>query len=908
MGETMVKVSVIMPVYNCEEFLKDSVESILNQTFDDLELICADDGSTDNSLNILKDYEKQDSRVKVYSLDHAGAGNARNFALNHISGEYLYFMDADDILELNAFESFLPICEAKNLDFLIFKARNYDVVKNVSFEKDFYSMPAISKRVKDNVFNFNDVLDLIFEINVTPWSKFYNAEFVTSSKAQFKNNSKFNDNQFFWDIIFQAERIYFLDEFFYTRTVRPDSLIGSSGKNHCDSIEVNNDIINLFKKHGQFENFKIKLLNRKIWMYLKRYDEIVDEYKELFFSKMKQDVIRNDDSDFRSCLWRPSKFIFDSILVSKNHDEFKKLSEYYFILNLKEVPFDEKIELIKIWFDTLDKNQKMFAFTYIKKNLPKEYRELFREIIFRVSVVIPVYNVEDYLDDAFNSLLNQSFGFEKIQVIFVDDASTDSSPKIIEKYSNKYKNVISIFLDENSGYAGLPRNVGMKYANADYLMFLDPDDVYTPEACEILYNQIKSDSLDIVSGLTSDGEKVPDWIWKNLLTDPAQSDDVRIKKCQDMLKDSDFELKIDTVEEYPSVISASHVGNKIFKKSLIEENNIYFPVSIPAEDSVFLLNSLLNASGIKFINETVYIYRQMRPNSSQKQFSKDKIIKRIKAYFMMFYASIDKNKMDIFKHYLLGYKLRHLLFAHFMKSGLSDGEFLDIFIYSQPLFKLYVDYERTIPQNPHIFEDIAKGDFESALRFVHGEETPKLGDIKCVNSTDYQIKGCVALSADWQNQFETLKPDLFVFDSQNRNDEILTYCSNSNIQTLQLENPAGSLSDVLDEVNFKYVPDLKHIVLIYRLNDLRDLNDIINHFHSIDYPFKHLKMITREENLFLKDTILEADLSNLDLGDNYYYCFADSDFEFDENDFGKAYKKFADLKKENAQNKAHTKV
>lgn len=96
----MTKVSVIMPVYNCENFLKDSIESILNQTLSDLELICVDDGSSDNSLKILKDYERRDSRVKVFALDHRGGGDARNFALNHICGEYLYFMDADDILDV----------------------------------------------------------------------------------------------------------------------------------------------------------------------------------------------------------------------------------------------------------------------------------------------------------------------------------------------------------------------------------------------------------------------------------------------------------------------------------------------------------------------------------------------------------------------------------------------------------------------------------------------------------------------------------------------------------------------------------------------------------------------------------------------------------------------------------------
>ena len=119
----MVKVSVIMPVYNCGDFLNESVESILNQTLSDLELICVDDGSTDNSLEILREYESQDSRVKIFALNHIGGGDARNFALKQVCGEYLYFIDADDVLDLNAFEDFYSIAKSKNLDFLIFKAK-----------------------------------------------------------------------------------------------------------------------------------------------------------------------------------------------------------------------------------------------------------------------------------------------------------------------------------------------------------------------------------------------------------------------------------------------------------------------------------------------------------------------------------------------------------------------------------------------------------------------------------------------------------------------------------------------------------------------------------------------------------------------------------------------------------------
>ena len=900
----MVKVSVIMPVYNCEDFLQVSVESILNQTLSDLELICVDDGSSDNSLNILKEYEKQDSRVKVYSLNHLGGGDARNFALSHICGEYLYFMDADDYLELNAFEDFYRISKSKNLDFLMFKAKQYDVIQKTIFEKDYYNMVPISN-FKGTVFNFKDLNDSIFAINVTPWCKFYNTQFVLGSGAKFKSASKFHDNQFFWDIIFQAERIYFLDEFYYTQSVHPNSLIESAGKSHCDAIDVLNDILGLFKKHGQFDKFKKKLYNRQLSLYIRRYDEIKDEFKELFFKKMKQDLKKLGFDNFRDCLTFECKFIFDCVMISKNHDDFDILKEFYYILRNNSHDINQKMSQSIGWFDKLSKSHQRFAFNYIRTyfinhELPSESRGFLNNYHYDISIIIPVFNVENYLDDAFNSILNQTLGFDNLEIIFVDDASTDSSSQIIKEYSDKYENVISIFLDKNSGYAGLPRNIGMYYATAPYMMFLDPDDVFMDDACEILYNQIAFDNLDIVCGVHSDGESVPDWILLNVLTDCQEPTDMRYKKYNDMVKDSNFELKIDSVDEYPSVIAAANIWDKIFKRSFIEENNVRFPEAVPSEDEVFLVDAFLNAHGIKFINKIIVRHDYERVDYVQHQFSKSKIIKRIKAYYMMFYSFMDKNKTDIFKHYLLVSKLRHIMVDYIMKCNLPTEDVLEILIYAKPLFKLYYNYGGLIPENLHVFEDIACGDFEKALMFIQGENTPKLGEVKCINSTDYSIEQCVELSDDWINQFENTNPDLFIFDEANKNQDILDYCGEHNVQIVGIDR-YKNLKTILDSINFKYIPDLKHLVLIYRLDDLKNLNDITNHFYSINYHFKHLKMITNENNLFLSDTILESDINNLDFGDNYYYSFADLDFKFDENAFDKDYKKFADFKSDDSR-------
>lgn len=118
--------------------------------------------------------------------------------------------------------------------------------------------------------------------------------------------------------------------------------------------------------------------------------------------------------------------------------------------------------------------------------------------MYKISVIIPIYNAENELETAINSIINQNFGFENIELILVDDKSTDNSKEIIQKYENKYKNIIGVYLDNNSGLPGKPRSIGIEYATSDYLMFLDADDEYTKDAFEILYHIIEKEKSDFV--------------------------------------------------------------------------------------------------------------------------------------------------------------------------------------------------------------------------------------------------------------------------------------------------------------------------------------------------------------------------------------------------------------------------
>lgn len=119
------KISVIIPVYNVEKYLKQCLDSVITQTYTNLEIICVDDGSTDHSIDILRFYEKKDSRIKVITQKNQGPSAARNKALDVATGKYISFVDADDFLQWNAYEILVMVAEKEKLDLIMFGANTY---------------------------------------------------------------------------------------------------------------------------------------------------------------------------------------------------------------------------------------------------------------------------------------------------------------------------------------------------------------------------------------------------------------------------------------------------------------------------------------------------------------------------------------------------------------------------------------------------------------------------------------------------------------------------------------------------------------------------------------------------------------------------------------------------------------
>ena len=260
----MVEISVILPVYNSENYIKECLDSLLSQTFTDIEILCIDDGSTDGSLNILKDIEKTDSRITVITQENMGVAKTRNNGLNLVKGNYVYFMDSDDCLDKNAFKKLHDNITSNRSDFCIMKV----IFVNGSEE---YKFPAfdIDKEFdkvnfNDFTFTYRDVKSHVLNDLFAPWLKLYSAEFLKSNDDfTFPEIKSYSDAPFHVKTMLNASRISFVPEYLYYYRENDDSLVHSSSNTInffrlSDIIEdylVKNDFIDEFT--DEFAAFKI---------------------------------------------------------------------------------------------------------------------------------------------------------------------------------------------------------------------------------------------------------------------------------------------------------------------------------------------------------------------------------------------------------------------------------------------------------------------------------------------------------------------------------------------------------------------------------------------------------------------------------------------------------------------------
>lgn len=234
-----MKFSVIIPVYNCADRLHISVESILQQTYGDFELILVNDGSTDNSLDICNEYASKDGRVKVLNQKNSGPSVARNTGLKYVSGEYVVFCDADDCLEIEALEKIIK--EIRNNDDkcdIVFYGYYDCVMENggiVKGNKHIYNHLVFNsnKELKEI---YNDLNDINFTYPV--WNKAYRLQFVRESKAEFPVGVNIAEDYIFnLKLYTKAERTIVISECLYNYIQHSESITTRFQESKINSAE-----------------------------------------------------------------------------------------------------------------------------------------------------------------------------------------------------------------------------------------------------------------------------------------------------------------------------------------------------------------------------------------------------------------------------------------------------------------------------------------------------------------------------------------------------------------------------------------------------------------------------------------------------------------------------------------------
>ena len=451
------RISIIIPIYNVNKYLRECIDSIINQTLKTIEIICVNDGSTNNSLEIIKEYI-YDNRIIIINKNNSGYGDSMNQGLNIASGEYIGIVESDDFIDINMFENLYKLTKKGDID--IIRSNFY-----LYWEKN--KKEALNFKILKNLYNkiFNPMeLQNIFLVQPSIWAGIYKKLFLIKNNIKFLTTpgASYQDTSFFYKTLYKANKIFCTKKaFYYYRQTNSNSSVNNNTLNKVIFAHIElNEIENFIKKDIKLYNKNQRYFNTKKIMTLlwnlnrvdkkKQYNKIL--YKEIY------EILKSDN------------YI---------HEQFNNF-EINFLNHLKNN--GEK------------RTSKIFLYS------PKEKNP-------QISVIIPIYNCEKYIKECLSSLIKQTF--KNFEIICINDGSNDDTLKILKKFEAKDERII-IFNQNNSG-PGIARNIGMKKSKGEYLIFLDSDDIFKKTMLEELYIKIKENDSDVVICNSQNFEKKKWW-------------------------------------------------------------------------------------------------------------------------------------------------------------------------------------------------------------------------------------------------------------------------------------------------------------------------------------------------------------------------------------------------------------
>lgn len=324
----MAKVSIIIPIYNVEEYLRECMDSVVDQTLEDIEIVCVNDGSTDHSPEILRSYAQKDSRIVLIDKENGGYGHAMNCGLDRASGEYIGIVEPDDFVPVNMYEELYEKAVSHDLDFV---------------KADFYRFKTMENGERERVYNHlsnkEESYNRVFDPSMTPeaikfimntWSGIYRRSFLERYKIRHNETpgAAFQDNGFWFQTFIYAKRAMILDKPYYmNRRDNPNSSVNSREKVYCINQEYDHIRELLMKEPALWERFRYMYWFKKYHNYMGTLRRIAPEYKHEYVlrfaaeykramsrGELKQKVFsKNDWANITSLISDPEEYYLKRI-------------------------------------------------------------------------------------------------------------------------------------------------------------------------------------------------------------------------------------------------------------------------------------------------------------------------------------------------------------------------------------------------------------------------------------------------------------------------------------------------------------------------------------------------------------------------------------------------------------------
>lgn len=369
----MIKVSVIIPVYNGEMHLRQCLDSVCNQTLKEIEIICVDDGSTDSSFEILKEYQDKDNRIQLYQQQNLYAGVARNLGKSHATGEYLVFWDCDDFFELNALEEMYNRAVAMQADVCVCGANKYfeDKDKIAPNAAGYLTKKHVSGDVFSRITNEGYILNFT---NAVPWNKMFRREFIEKLKLDYKPVRNGNDIYFTQCAIALAERITVLDKALVTyRVNQSGSLFGTLSKSPLIPFESWIAVAEDLKKLNAFpeQSFVNKVLGSIVYLLrnikeAEAFATTVDFLKREGLEKLH---VKEYEEEYFYTKWH---YEFVKHLINDSLEDFRAYLSYETYIQLTERGAEKALQAAKV----KEKNVEIKRLQKSEKALQKEVDSL----------------------------------------------------------------------------------------------------------------------------------------------------------------------------------------------------------------------------------------------------------------------------------------------------------------------------------------------------------------------------------------------------------------------------------------------------------------------------------------------------------------------------------------------------